>query len=621
MSGRETDVLEQVRQASDILDVVSSYVTLKRAGKTYRALCPFHSEKTPSFNVVPDKQLFKCFGCGQGGDVFKFVQLRENVGFREALEILARRAGVSLEPSRQTGAGPSKTDLDRVNRWAARWFQQRLSAPEGALARKYLASRSISEESAARFQLGLAPAGWDALRIAATAAGISASQLLAAGLVKERREGPPYDAFRNRLMFPIYDTIGRVVGFGGRTLDDDPAKYLNTPETLLFSKSSCLYGLREARDALGREGSALVVEGYIDCILAHQFGFPHTVATLGTALTAEHAKLLRRLVDRVILVFDADDAGRAAAERSLGVFLSERLDIRVAHPTGGKDPADLLVSGGPEAFRTVLTSARDALELQWSQLRRRYEDAETGPGRRRAIEAFLSLISQSVDFGACDPIQRGLIVNQLGKLLGLRPEEVNRQLRIVARSSPAATDSGSEPQTPLKRPSDPAMIAMRELLEVFVNDASFYERAAEEFDAGLIADRDLRQVADAVRELATDERPFSLVRLLARFESPELSGLITDLPAGGERRGNYEATVDGAVARLRALRNDALIAGLHRKARTIPKDGVVRADPAAGDPAREGLAVLGDAARKTSHFAARKHRAAHVQEGAPFLRS
>ncbi len=621
MSGRDTGVIEQVRQANDILDVVSSYVTLKRAGRGYRALCPFHTEKTPSFNVVPEKQVFKCFGCGEGGDVFKFVQLRENVGFREALEILARRAGVSLEPSRQDGVGPTKTDLDRVNRWAARWFQQRLRAPEGAPARQYLTSRGITGESVERFQLGLAPEGWDGLRIAATAAGIPASQLLAAGLAKKRDEGNPYDAFRHRLMFPIYDTIGRVVGFGGRTLGDDQAKYLNTPETILFNKSSCLFGVREARESLSRDGTALIVEGYIDCILAHQFGFSNTVATLGTALTAEHAKLLRRLVDRVILIFDSDEAGRKAAERSIGVFLSERLDVRIAHLPAGQDPADLLISGGPEGFRAVLTSARDALELQWNQLRRRYDDAETGPGRRRAIEAFLLLISQAVDFGACDPIQKGLIVNQLGKLLGLRPEEVNRQLRLVARrSAPAASNGATEPQASLKRSSDPAANAMRELLEVLVNDGSYYVRAAEEFDADLIADRGLRQIATVVRELARDERPFSLAGLLACFESPELSRLVTDLQACGERRGNYEATVDGAVARLRALREDARIAGLHRKVRTTPKDGGIRADAVAGDQALNGLVVLGDAARKTNHFAARKHRAAHVSEGAPFLR-
>ncbi|MFQ5430126.1 MAG: DNA primase [Phycisphaerae bacterium] len=626
MIGRDSELrTEQVRQASDIVDVVSQYVTLKRAGREFRALCPFHNEKTPSFYVVPEKQIFKCFGCSAGGDVFKFIQMKEGVGFREAMEMLATRAGITLAPARAASAsadGPSKTDLERVNRWACRWFHQRLRQPDAAPVRAYAAKRGMTDASIETFSIGFAPESWNAMQLAARSANIPTKLLLAAGLVKSGSDGSSYDAFRNRLIFPIRDAMDRVIGFGGRALGDDPAKYLNSPQSLLFEKNRCLYGLPTAKRAFASAGCAVVVEGYIDCILAQQAGFEHTVATLGTALTTHHARLLRRYVDAAVLIFDSDEAGRRAADRAIGAFLAERLDLRVAQVPEGQDPADLLVSQGPEAFQAVLSSARSALECKWDQVQRRYRDAASGPDRRRAIEEFLALVAGSGEWGTCDPIQRGLLLNQVGKLLGLSGEEVYRQLRIVARRSASARPeaASSSPAGPRPRMPNAATAAIRDLVEVLLNDAGYYPAVASDFDPDWSADAELRAIAKAVAEMAREEGEISLPRLISRFESAGTARRITDLQLAGERRGNLAATVDGALACLQALKEERqvaeLMAGLKRQNNpSLGEDGAPSGD-ARADEARNAVRAIGEAARKSTRFAARKHLAAFETTGA-----
>jgi len=560
VNGRvSVSILEQIRQASDIVDVVSSTAALKRAGRTFKGLCPFHREKTPSFTVNPEKQVFYCFGCGAGGDVFKFIQLRESVDFPEAIAILAARAGITIEepkggPTGAAGSKLSKVDLEKANRWACRWFQQQFRTPAGEAARQYVVSRGFTDASIERFSVGFAPEGWETLTAAARAAGVPGALLVATGLVRTRQDNSVYDAFRNRLMFPIRDAMDRIVGFGGRTLGDDPAKYVNSPQSVLFDKSRTLYGIATAKSAFAATRTAVVVEGYVDCLMAQQHGFEHVVATLGTALTPEHVQLLRRYVDRVILVFDSDEAGQKAADNALRLFVAERLDVALACVPEAKDPADLLLAAGAGAFGRVLTSAVGALEFKWNQIRRRFHDAATGPDRRRAVEEFLGLVASSGDLEACDPIQRGLILNQVGKLLGLQGEEVQRQLRIVSRRTPLPTPSGAAARRSGTAPTDAAGRAMRDILEVVLNDATHWPAAAEEFDPALLADADLRSIAEAVVALAKREEGFVLPDLISRFDSAHIAGRIMEMQAAGERLGNFEAVIEGALQRLRELR-------------------------------------------------------------------
>ncbi len=591
MSGRASvATIEHVRQANDIVDVVASYLTLTRAGKSFKALCPFHQEKTPSFTVTPDKQIFHCFGCGVGGDVFKFLQLRENVDFRESLAILANRAGIVLEESaRDSGARPEhdKPTLARANDWAVRWFQRQLRDPAGSEATAYAIHRGFSEESIERFGIGLAPPRSDALLTAGRKAGLADDLMVAVGLVKRGQDGSLYDGFRNRLMFPIRDAINRTIGFGGRALGDERAKYINSPQSLLFDKSRCLFGVDTAKQAFSTERWAVVVEGYVDCIMAQQYGFAATVATLGTALTLEQVRLLQRYVDGVVLVFDSDEAGQRAADSALELFLIEKLDVKLARVPEAKDPAELLVSSGAEAFSAVLTSARDALEFKWDQVSRRYRGAGSGPDRRRAIEAFLGLLARTANLGDCDPIQRGLVLNQVGKLLALSSEEVNRQLRIVSRRLPGAPrDGGVGVRGLTVGPRNAAETAMRTLLEVLLNQPEHFEAAAHVFDPALMSDGHLKEIAIAVVEMMQAGEELKLPALISRFESVQASGLVTELQAAGERweslaptmqgRGSFAARVEGAVKCLEALleqsQRDEATTDFRRKANRRPHE-------------------------------------------------
>ncbi|MBE7506959.1 MAG: DNA primase [Planctomycetia bacterium] len=631
MIGQSTahQLTDRIRQASDIMDVVSAYVTLRRAGRNFKGLCPFHNEKTPSFNVTPDKQTFKCFGCGAGGDVFKFVQLREGVDFLEARAILANRAGINLEERSSGGSereGSSKLDLERANQWASRWFRSQLLSAQGKAARDYIDARKISPESSERFAIGFAPGGWTVLVAAARQADIPQPLLLSAGLAKPREDGSLYDAFRDRLIFPIVDAMGRTVGFGGRTLADDDAKYLNSPQSALFDKSRCLYGLATAKDAFRESRNAILVEGYIDCIMAQQHGFTQAVATLGTALTVEHIRLLSRYVDSVTLVFDSDEAGQRAADSSLPLFLTERLDVRLTNVPEGKDPADFLISAGSEAFNAVLTSALGALEFKWKQVVRRCQAVASPLDRRRAVEEFLNLIVRSTDLGAFDPIQRGLILNQVGKLLGVPADEVNRQLRLLARRpGPSASVGPAAPSVKRQAATsrDDGSAAMTDLLGVLLNEPQFYEEIASEFDPEISADVQLRQIAHAVREMACDEQcEKSLAALLGRFESVDIAARIMDLQAAGLCRGNYEATLRGAVERLRQIKEHNqlahITAGLRGKAIPVESTGTSNdADSAADDDRSARLAVT-EVARRVSHFAAHKHLATPLTAGAGF---
>ncbi|MFQ5424666.1 MAG: DNA primase [Phycisphaerae bacterium] len=630
MIGRAVEaVTDRIREASDIVDVVGACVALRRAGKDFKALCPFHSEKTPSFHVVPHKQIFHCFGCGAGGDVFKFIQLREAVGFREAREILAARAGIDLEPARNARApqGPGKVEIERTNRWAAQWFRQQFESPAGQKVREYVSARGVTAETAATFGLGFAPDGWETLAVAAERQRIPRAVLMSAGLTKPRQDGSPYDAFRNRLMLPIRDVMGRALGFGGRTLGNDDAKYLNSSQNALFDKSRCLYGLETAREAFAESRTAIVVEGYTDAIMAQQCGFGNTVATLGTALTAEHVQVLRRYVDNVILVFDSDEAGQRAADRALEFFLLGRLEVRLAAVPEGKDPAEFLSQGHREAFERTLTSAIGALEFKWNQIRQRCGAGAGGVDQRQAIEDFLGLISRLMGDAAADPIQWGLVLNQLAKLLGLPREDVYRKLRSMGangrRSRLPMGESALRRENTVRRPPNAAAAAMLDLLEVLLAEPGCYESVASQFSADLLPDSTTRSIGHAIVELGRSDGGLTLPALLSRFESVETARRITELQIRGERRGNYAATIESVVSRLEQLElqreADDLVTRLRRRAAAELENIKEKPDGSGvgeDEDDRSRLRAASQAVGQVNHFAARRHLAIWSNAGA-----
>lgn len=621
---------EKIRQANDIVDVVGSFVSLKPAGKNLKGLCPFHKEKTPSFNVMPDRQFFKCFGCNAAGDVFSFIQQREGVDFLEAREILARRANISLDapnpqPTRSGGTPTAtKADLERVNQWAAKWFRQQILSDIGAACREYVMGRGLTEATAEQFELGFAPAGWDALKNAAAQKGIAESWLVEAGLLKQKEDGRTYDAFRNRLIFPIHDALSRVIGFGGRALDDDPAKYLNSPQSTLFDKSRCLYGVRQARDSWKTSRRAVLTEGYMDCIMCHQAGCTDAIATLGTALTAEHARMLTRYVDKATLLFDADDAGQAAADRAIPVVLPEKLEVDIANVPEGKDPADLIVNQGKEGIDKVLTSALPALTFKWRTTHRQYQSAGTDGDKRRAVEAYLAFIGQAINDRFADAIQRGFILNQVGKLLGLSVDQVERQLRIVTRRQPAGEvdERNQRAVGRLPKPTDATHAALRDVLAVLLNQPGVFPAVDEVFDPQRFGDALEKKIAEMVRADITSGRPFEMNALMSQLaETPGAAQRIADLVVLGETRGNFDATVEGALARLHAIERDrqlsnSLTTWKFADAESSESDRHTDDASSVIETESKPLETVQRVARESNHFAARRHLAAPSIAGA-----
>ena len=363
------EFLDELISRSDIVDVVSSYVALTRKGSNYFGLCPFHNEKTGSFSVSPDKQIYHCFGCKHGGGVISFIMEIENLSFPDAVHFLAKRVNMEVpEDNTDQETARRRQRLLSLNKDAARWFYANLSTPEGAAVAQYLEQRRISRKTATNFGLGASPDSWDALITAMTKKGYTKSELLETGLAVQNKNGRLYDKFRNRLMFPVIDVRGDVVAFGGRVLDKSEPKYVNTQETIIYSKRRNLYGINLAKKS--KRPNIILCEGNIDVITLHQAGFDYAVASLGTALTEEQAKMLAKSADEIIIAYDTDAAGTAATERAVKI-LSQVTDktVRILRVPGGKDPDEFIRTNGAEAFERVLQKSEEQMDFRLASLK------------------------------------------------------------------------------------------------------------------------------------------------------------------------------------------------------------------------------------------------------------
>jgi len=419
------ETIDRIREATDIVAVVSEHVQLKRSGKTWKALCPFHQEKTPSFIVNPDRQIFKCFGCGEGGDVFHFLMEVEKLSFREVAETLANAAGVPIPKS--SWSGPEEQSVYPVLEWASGFYRKELQGRTGGAARAYLERRGLAAETVERFGLGWAPAGWsNLLNAAGNRYGVPL--LLRAGLVLQSDRGSHYDRFRERLIIPIRSALGRTVGFGARTLGDEEPKYLNSPETEVFNKGKLLYGLSEARSVLKTADHVIVVEGYLDAMALAQAGIANVVASCGTAFTEDQARILRRYVDRAVLVFDGDTAGLRAAWKSAGVFLGEGLEVRIAALPGAHDPDSFVRAEGAAAMQAVLDRAPGVVGFARDSLLDRLEKRED------LIKAFAYLAARIED-----PIRRRILVQEASERFRFDEETLAREAARLRGETRART--------------------------------------------------------------------------------------------------------------------------------------------------------------------------------------
>ena len=533
-AGGSDDWVERVRAASDIVELIGERVPLRRVGRNFMGRCPFHEEKTPSFSVNAERQFYHCFSCKVGGDVFKFVQETEKVGFLEAVELLSRRAGIAV-PERRAGERGKRSGLLEALDAAATAYEQWLGDPEiGAQARAYLERRGIARETQRAFRLGLAPAGWEGL-VGRLRGRFSDDVLLEARLAGRKEGGrSTFDWFRNRLMVPLIAPGGSVLGFGARAMGDDNPKYLNSPESSVYHKGRFLFGLEQARRTVKADGEMVVVEGYFDAIALHQAGIRNTVATSGTALTAEHAHALRRLVRGVALTYDGDAAGQQAMLRSLGVLLAEGLDVVVVDLPAGDDPDSLVRRAGADGWCRVRDSAYDTVEFVHRHVLR------TGLGgdpRERALQVVVRLLT-----GVTDTIRHRLLVERASQVFGLGEEVIARAARLASGGDRSGLPVATAVQSQRRRESDVERRLLRGLWkEPDLLGAARGELRVEDFEDG------------SARALAALWWEHGVV-MPSEEGADGAAALARELASAGDDDQDHRAEVLGAIRRLAVRR-------------------------------------------------------------------
>lgn len=431
------DVIAQVRSRVDIVALISEYVKLRKAGKNYVGLCPFHEEKTPSFSVDPDKQLFYCFGCGAGGTVFNFLMRKEGLTFPEALAALARRAGVTLPSPRaraqEEAAMKERRRLRAALEYAYKRYREALDAPSGKAARQYLEQRGLTRETIDKFGLGFAPPEWEFIAGGGRSAGVDRSDMFKAGLLLERPSGGYYDRFRNRIMFPIWDTAGEIIGFGGRALGDEQPKYLNSPDTPLFRKGKELYALNLAKPSIRRENKVCIMEGYMDVITSFQHGIDYTVAGMGTALSHDQARALLLLSEKVYLVYDQDEAGKRAARRSIEVFREAGGRSSVVTFVNAKDPDEFLRKEGEDAFVKRLEEALPDISFLYEEAKELY-GVSSIEGKLRVKDAMLPVLASLQS-----QFEVSAYVEEISRELGVQKDSLAKDVETYKRKAQQAS--------------------------------------------------------------------------------------------------------------------------------------------------------------------------------------
>lgn len=545
---------ERVRTATDIVDLIGGYISLRRQGANFVGLCPWHDDSRPSLQVNPQRQTFKCWVCDLGGDVFSFLMKQESLTFREALERLAEKAGIELGGSAHgKGSGDPKRALFEALAWAERQYHEcLLSSPEAEPARRYLGERGLTAASLSGFRLGFAPDRWDWLLSRARAASFSAELLETAGLAVPRGNGPGhYDRFRGRVLFPIRDTSGRPIAFGGRILPEfaaqTPAKYINSPETPLFVKNRTLYGQDRAATAIRAQSEAIIVEGYTDCVMAHQMGIEQTVAVLGTALGERHVRLLRGLADRVVLVLDGDEAGVRRANEVLELFIREQVDLRVLTLPDGLDPCDFLLQRGADEFRQLVAGAPDAIEhvlTTWIP-REAAHNAHVRQQTQEKVLAKLAGLASLAEFAdAATQIKEQHLITTLAHRLAVDVQAVKERFSAVRKQSARQRKPGSATASAAPREARAEAPTLtnweQELLGLVVREAACARQVAEQLDPHSVPSEAAQQILLASRELLALGQEPDLGRLLSACDDPRIKNLLVAL----DERAAVHATAD-----------------------------------------------------------------------------
>ncbi|HEY5313866.1 MAG TPA: DNA primase [Pirellulales bacterium] len=570
--GFSADAKEQVRQATDIVDLIGSYLPLRREGRGYKALCPWHNDSRPSLQVNPERQSFRCFVCDIGGDAFSFVMRHDGLTFPEALALLAERAGITLKSS---GGPPGGADEKRLLYQAMAWVEQQyheclLRAPEAEPARAYLNSRGIAPESIGRYHLGYAPDRWEWLVGHARDTRFTPKVLEKIGVVGARQSGGGYyDRFKGRVLFSIRDIQGRPVGLGGRVLPgsddgatkDRVAKYINSPETPLFAKSSLLYALDHAKDAFSKTRTALVMEGYTDCVIAQQAGFGNAVAVLGTALGERHLSLLRRFVDRIVLVLDGDEAGRRRTDQILELFVAEQMDLRVLTLPDELDPCDFLLERGVEAFSQLVEQAVDALEHKFASALREADASGGMHAANRAVEEVLATLAKAPRLQASTStaikMREDQILYRLAARFGVTESRLRERLSELRR--PRGKQPRETPVAVKQEEVGKLVLAEQWLLQILLQTPECLEEVRREISPTDFRCPRRRQLFATCCSLADAGEWLTFERLMLELEDPDLKGLLVLLDEQRQAIGSADRRQELADL-LRAFREQQAVA-------------------------------------------------------------
>jgi DNA primase len=559
---------EQIRAASDIVDVIGSYLPLKKAGANFTALCPFHKEKSPSFNVNPHKQIFHCFGCHKGGDVFTFVKEYENIGFMDAVRRLAERAKIPLEFENNPAAQESRHLKDQLleihDKLATRWQTCLANEAAGQTARDYLAKRGVSADAIKLFRIGAAPESWDDTVNWAKSKNFPLEIVEQGGLIIKKEEtGRQYDRFRGRLMFPICDEQGRVVAFSGRVLppDDDPRKYVNSPETPIFTKSKIFFGLDKSKRAILDAGYAIICEGQLDLIACFMAGVQNIVAPQGTAFTDQHARILKRYCNEVVLCFDSDNAGQTAIVRALDHLLAAELAVRVAVVPAPHDPDSFIKANGGEAFRTLVENAEGFFDYLLKRLCATNE-ISSDKGRLAILRGMAEALHKTGNSVLLDTHAQKTALR-----LGVAVDAVRKEFSKVKTAPVYAPREDDEPddsvlagEVEAEAPSRPSNHELH-LLKILLLHDNLAEWTAAHLDVNWLAHPFVRQIVD--ERLNAEWR--GLAEFLSGVESPLLRSLITEAVADERQMPNPEIQLADVTKKLRDQFLDQQIAALTQK--------------------------------------------------------
>lgn len=524
--------INQIRDANDIVSVISNYLTLTKKGKTYFGLCPFHPEKTPSFSVSPDKQMYYCFGCGKGGDVFTFLMEHEKLTFAEAVRFLAHKAGIQIGYEKTDSAQyKEKEAMYHAVRFAANFYYLNLSSnSQGEKALNYLAQRGIAKETIKTFGLGYSPDRWDGLIRAATAKSIDTKNLLKVGLVIERERGGYYDRFRGRVMFPILDVSGRPVAFGARRIvEDNSPKYINSPEVAHFyEKRTLLYGLSQARQSIQTEDKALMVEGYMDLISLYQKGIKNVVATSGTALTAEHAKLLCRYNTNAVLLYDGDSAGSRAALRGLDVLLENDIDVQVARLPSGDDPDSFIRKYGKSALLDLIDQASPLVEFK-VQMMNEMGALSTPEGKAKVIQSILESVLKIKD-----EIKQSVTIQEIAerfflddRLLLRKFEQLKKQQSRARYTSAAASKAPNDGATSAElKTRTKGDLAEETLVKLLIQNEDLESYIFAHLDIRKIRQPVFKEIIEIIHLFYQEKKLLDRAKLTSYFQNPEVSAFI-----------------------------------------------------------------------------------------------